>query len=484
MFLHEQKVIELQGGLAILRQAMTIRLQQNAKGRYYNKGDYKPLAVHYREKRLQVHIMMRYATLGLEKLAGALALVLDYFALGRVKFINKYFADDKDLLDKATTAESYRMIVENLRNPVQIGAVGGPLEDNMLILAGPGSGKTTVIVHRCAYLVEVERIPPRQILVLCFNHSSAMELKKRLLKLVGRRTKAITVATYHGAAMRLAGISIRDMAESQGKNSIDFEEIIKRAVALLDGGEDIPGMESDEMRDRLLSGYSHILVDEYQDIDQDQYALVSAIAGKSMETEDCRLALLAVGDDDQNIYTFRGANIRFIRRFQEDYDARIIYLVENYRSSRHIIAASNALIRRNRDRMKGAHATRINRERERNLPGGRWTELDPVSRGRVQVVSVRDPIHQAVYVQSEMDRIRQLDPNVHWGDFAVLARTKAPLGAVRALLEEMVFIPLSFRTRDLMKRPEWTELSLKPSGILPPPLLISCTRKRRTCWIC
>ena len=75
-----------------------------------------------------------------------------------------------------------------------------------------------------------------------------MELKKRLLKLVGRRTKAITVATYHGAAMRLAGISIRDMAESHGKSSIDFEEIIKRAVALLKGREDITGMESDEMR--------------------------------------------------------------------------------------------------------------------------------------------------------------------------------------------------------------------------------------------
>ena len=173
MFLHEQKVITLQGGLAILRQAMTIRLAQTAKGRYYNKGDFKPLAVHYRERRLQVHVMMRYAALALEKLAKALTLVLDYFALGRVKFINKYFEDDKDLLQKATTAESYRTIVENLRNPVQIAAVGKPVEDNMLILAGPGSGKTTVIVHRCANLLEVERIPARQILVLCFNHSSA-----------------------------------------------------------------------------------------------------------------------------------------------------------------------------------------------------------------------------------------------------------------------------------------------------------------------
>jgi ATP-dependent DNA helicase RecQ len=437
MFLHEQKVIELQGGLAILRQAMTIRLEQMAGRRYYNKGDFKPLEIHYREKRLQVHVMMRYATLALEKVAGALTLVLDYFALGRIKFINKYFTDDKELLEKATTAESYRMIVENLRNPVQISAVGKPVEGNMLILAGPGSGKTTVIIHRCAYLLEVERIPARQILVLCFNHSSAMELKKRLLELVGRTGKFVTVATYHGASMRLAGLSLRDMAESHSKEGIDFGGMIKRAVKLLQGEQGIHGMEPDEMRDRLLSGYSHILVDEYQDIDEDQYDLVAAIAGKSLEEEDSRLTLLAVGDDDQNIYTFRGANVGFIRRFQEDYRAKVVYLVENYRSSKHIINASNALIRHNRDRMKGEHPICINRERASNLPGGRWTELDPVSQGRVQLISVQDQWHQAGYVKSEMDRLRNLDPNAQWSDFAVLSRTKAPLAGVRSLLEEV-----------------------------------------------
>ena len=435
MFLHEQKVITLQGGLAILRQAMTIRLAQTAKGRYYNKGDFKPLAVHYREKRLQVHVMMRYATLALEKLAGALTLVLDYFALGRIKFINKYFEDDKDLLEKATAAESYRTIVENLRNSVQVSAVGRPVEDNMLILAGPGSGKTTVIVHRCAYLLEVERIPARQILVLCFNHSSSVVLKKRLSNLVGRAAKGVTVATYHGAAMRLAGISIRDMAESHDKDSIDFDRIIKGAIKLLKGEKDTPGSEPDEVRDRLLAGYSHILVDEYQDIDEIQYDLVSAIAGRSLEEEDGRLTILAVGDDDQNIYTFRGANVRFIRQFQEDYSTKIIYLVENYRSSKHIIAASNALIRANRDRMKGTHPICINHEREPNLPGGRWEQIDPVSEGRVQIVSVKSLLHQAGHVKSEIDRIKNINPTLKWSDFAVLSRTKAPLAAVRSVLE-------------------------------------------------
>jgi len=462
MFLHEQKVITLQGGLAILRQAMTIRLSPNAKGRYYRKGDFKPLAVHYREKRLQVHVMMRYASLALEKIAGALTLVLDYFALGRIEFINKYFKDDKELLEKATTAESFRTIVENLRNPVQISAVGRPIEDNMLILAGPGSGKTMVIVHRCAYLLEVERIPARQILVLCFNHSSAMVIRKRLNNLVGRSARGVMVATYHGAAMRLTGISIRDMAESLHKNDIDFDGIIKTAIALLKGENVISGIEQDEARDRLLAGYSHILVDEYQDIDEDQYDLVSAIAGRSLE-EDRRLSIMAVGDDDQNIYTFRGANVRFIRRFEEDYKTETIYLVENYRSSQYIIAASNALIRVNKDRMKGQHPICINHDRESGLPGGRWSQLDPVSKGRVQIISTKNLLHQAGYIKREIDRIQGLDPQVSWHDFAVLSRTKSPLTSVRAVLEHAGFpikitldktFPL-YRVREIHSVVEW-----------------------------
>lgn len=435
MFLHEQHVIELQGGLAVLRQAMTLRLEEASKGRYYNKGDYKPLEVHYREKRLQVHVMMRYATLALEKIARALTLVLDYFALGRVKFINKYFEGDKTLLDKATTAESFRRIVENLRNPFQIGAVGRPVDDSMLILAGPGSGKTTVIVHRCAYLLEVERIPAHQILVLCFNHSSAMVLKKRLRALVGKVANAVTVATYHGAAMRLAGISIRDMASAHSKNNIEFDRIIKDAIKLLKGEMDIPGTEPDEHRDRLLAGYSHILVDEYQDIDEDQYDLVSAIAGRLESEEDNRLAIMAVGDDDQNIYTFRGANIRFIRQFQTDYSKEVVYLTENYRSSKNIIAASNALICANRDRMKIDHPISINHERQYNQPGGRWDLLDPVSQGRVQIIAVKNQVHQAGYVKGEIDRLMALYPKLKWSDFAILSRTKAPLANVRSILE-------------------------------------------------
>ena len=246
---------------------------------------------------------------------------------------------------------------------------------------------------------------------------------------------AVTVATYHGVAMRLAGISIRDMAAAHSENNIEFDRLIKDAVQLLKGEMDIPGTEPDEHRDRLLAGYSHILVDEYQDIDEDQYELVSAVAGRLEPEENRRLAIMAVGDDDQNIYTFRGANIRFIRQFQSDYSKKVVYLTENYRSGKNIIAAANALIRTNRDRMKIDRPISINRERQYNQPGGRWERLDPVNQGKVQIISVKSPVHQAGYVKDEIDRLMALDPKLKWSDFAILSRTKAPLANVRAILE-------------------------------------------------
>ena len=436
MFLHEHKAIALQGGLAIMRQAMTVRLKTEDRARRYTVGDFKPLAVHYREKRFQVHVMMEYVQLAVERITRALALVLDYFTLGRIKFVRKYFADRQDVIKRATTQETYRNIVEKLGNPVQIATVGSPLEQNTLVLAGPGSGKTTVVVHRCAYLLQVERVPSRQILVLCFNHSAAVSLRRRLNALVGREAGGVLVATYHGAAMRIAGISVRELAEASRDREIDFGKIIVDAVRLLRGECDVPGIQPDEIRDRLLGGTSHILVDEYQDIDQTQYDLVSAVAGRTLEDGEGKLSIMAVGDDDQNIYAFRGANVEFIRRFQQDYPARVVYLVENYRSTRHIIDASNQLIRRNLDRMKTEHPIRINRERAPNRPGGRWELLDPVSKGRVQVVVVRNRRHQAACVKSELERLRGLASDLDWADCAILARRRKDLALVRSVLEE------------------------------------------------
>ena len=93
-----------------------------------------------------------------------------------------------------------------------------------------------------------------------------------------------------------------------------------------------------------------------------------------------------MGDDDQNIYAVNGTSPKFIRRFEQDYSARIEYLVDNYRSSGHIIDASNAVVAPAASRMKAGHAIRINRARRGDPPGGEWESLDAITKGRVQVL--------------------------------------------------------------------------------------------------
>ena len=302
---------------------------------------------------------------------------------------------------------------------------------HLLILAGPGSGKTRVVVHRCAYLLRVKRVPAQAILVLCFNRNAVTELRRRLFDLAGDDAKGVTVQTYHGLSLRLTGHAM----DAQNQSLEYFTELIKEAISLLKGEKTVLGFDADETRDRLLAGYRYILVDEYQDIDTEQYQLISAIAGRTLD-DDNKLTILAVGDDDQNIYSFRGANISFIRQFKEDYQAREHYLVENYRSSAHIIAAANALIQHNKDRMKVAHPIRINQGRKPLPAGGRWQHTDTLVRGRVQIIRCASEQAQAQAVVEELLRLRQLDTQLDWTQCTVLATQWQLLNPVRALLEE------------------------------------------------
>lgn len=446
MFLHEQKIIVLQQGLAVFRQAMTIRLLETK--RRYTKGDYSPLEHHYKERVFQVHVMNEYARLGVEKIKQALGLVTAYFAMDKREFVQRFFAGQKEVLERATSQDSYRRIVDNLGNPVQMAIVSAPVNENMLVLAGPGSGKTRVVVHRCAYLLRVARVPASSVLILCFNRQAASTLRHRLWELVGSDAIGVTVLTYHGLAMRLTGTSFADKLAQGGDDGVDFDALIDQAIRLLKGEEELPGLVQDELRDRLLAGYQHILVDEYQDIDQRQYDLVSAIAGRTLDDEDAKLTIMAVGDDDQNIYTFRGANVAFIRQFEKDYQARFHHLVENFRSTANIIAAGNAHISENRDRMKITHPIKINKGRERLVPGGDWTHLDAFTKGRVQILQVPDRNAQAKALAAQLEKLKKCNPALLWADCAVLARTHEELAIIRTALE-YVEIPVTYTRQDL-----------------------------------
>ena len=164
--------------------------------------------------------------------------------------------------------------------------------------------------------------------------------------------------------------------------------------------------------------------------------MISALAGQTLDDEAGKLTLFAVGDDDQNIYAFNGASVEFIRRFEADYGPRPTYLTGNYRSTGHIIAAANAVIEPARERMKARHPLHIDRARAKDPPGGRWRELDPVSRGRVQILPAGpNPVSQARTALAELLRLAALSPDWDWSRCAVIAREWEYLVPVRAFCE-------------------------------------------------
>ena len=410
MWLHEQEVIRLNRGLTVFRPAMTIRLANDR--RQFTASDFAPLNMHYDEQTIQVHIMDRYAQAGLESMADALRLAMDYFVLPQGDFLKRWLPVPGSELSRQTTGESWHKIVDSLRNPHQRRIVVDDRENpNVLVLAGPASGKTRALVHRIAYLVRVRRQNPRSILALAYN---------RHAELIGDDDRGVIVLTCHALAMRLTGASF--VGRANRLNEPDFKGVLKQAAALLQGDGLLPD-EVDEFRERLLAGFRWILVDEYQDVEADQYALISAIAGRTLAESDDKLSLFAVGDDDQNIYSFSGASVEFVRRFESDYDAQPLMLTQNYRSTKHIVSAANAVIEPALGRMKADSPIEIDRRRTRDSDGGEWSLIDPIAQGRVQVLPVgRSSASQAQAVVAELKRMADLDPDWDWSSCAVVAR--------------------------------------------------------------
>ena len=433
LWLHEQDVIRLNKGLAVFRQAMTIRLERRDR-RGFARSDFEPLALHYKGQVLQIHVMAEFAERGLAAMSEALRLAMDYFTLKEKEFLRRWLPGRDREIGRETTPESWRMIVESLKNPVQQRIVADDRDQtNVLALAGPGSGKTRVLVHRIAYLIRARRENPRGILALAYNRHAAVDIRRRLQDLIGGDARGVTVLTCHAMAMRLAGASFAGRAERPDDDV--FREVMRRATKAL-RGEDLSPEEADERRGRLLAGFRWILVDEYQDIGRDQYELISALAGRTLDDEAGKLTLFAVGDDDQNVYAFNGASVEYIRRFEADYGPRPIYLTDNYRSTAHIVEAANAMIAPARERMKAGRPIRIDRARAKDPEGGRWEKLDPVSRGRVQILPVgRDPVRQARTVMAELLRLAGLSPDWDWSRCAVIAREWSYLVPVRAFCE-------------------------------------------------
>lgn len=421
LWLHEQEIIRLNKGLAVFRPAMTIRLDDNWRKKF-NQADFEPLKQHYQEQVIQIHVMAEYVQRGLVVMQDAIRLIHDYFKYSQAEFLRLWLPDRAEELQRQTTLKSWQAIVESLNDKGQRDIVVDEREiTNVLVLAGPGSGKTRVLVHRIAYLIRVQRENPSGIVALAYNRHAAVQIRQRLYALIGQDSYGVTILTLHSLAMRLVGSSFAE--RSHQADEPDFDQLLHDATALLKGEGLLPE-EADSLRDHLLGGFRWILVDEYQDINEAQYQLISALAGRALSDEDGKINLFAVGDDDQNIYSFQGASCEYIRRFERDYLAKPSYLIENYRSTNHIINACNQVIYYAAERMKIQHPIRINQARQEHAPGGEWQQLDPISQGRVQILPVSiNPSNRAMDVMTELQRLASCDSSWNWSNCAVISRT-------------------------------------------------------------
>ena len=352
----------------------------------------------------------------------------------------------------------------------------------LLIVAGAGSGKTTVLTRRIAYALATGGAHPGQILAITFTNKAAREMLERITELVGPAASGMWISTFHSACVRILrreakalgrkqNFTIYDSADSlrlvtqvakeedvdtklitakslrnrisnlknelqtpddyaqtyrEGNpqeratlavyrryqerlavaNAFDFDDLIMETVHLLEAFPDIAA--------NYRARFSHILVDEYQDTNPAQYRLVRTLAGADLPQPTAELTV--VGDADQSIYAFRGATVRNIVEFEEDFpSARTILLEQNYRSTQTILSAANAVIRNNSNR------------RDKRL----WTD-----RGQGEQITGWVAESEQAEAQFIVDTIDELMDagNFQYGDFAVFYRTNAQSRAIEDAL--------------------------------------------------
>ena len=455
VWLHDNKVVELKQGRALITSAMSIKLNENGRvngrKRRLKHGDFEAQKNHYEGRRVQVHVVGEYAKQAAYSGGDShLRFIQDYFSMQQAAFVKKYFRtkEQKKVLELATGIESYRRIVESLnQNQEQQAIVQSRDGANDMVLAGPGSGKTTVIAHRCAYLLRMRRVKRSSIVVLCFNRHAALQLRRKVYELVGDDAAGVVIQTYHGLALRLLGRTMAQIDSEEQSKGLSFDEIIPAAIKLLESKAETESIDTELWRRQLIGNLTHILVDEYQDIDEIAYKFVSLLSGKSALEGQDKLRILAVGDDDQSIYGFAGASVKYIRQFEQDYQDRtnpkwikpvqMHHMVQNYRSTRNIIAAANAIIANNLDRMKMAHPIKIDSLRsQQEAAGGFMEELDPITGGKIQVLEIHSRLEQPYACVGEIQRylsLSRLHRPVHC---CVIARTNADLMPVRVALEQ------------------------------------------------
>ncbi|PLS67902.1 MAG: RecQ family ATP-dependent DNA helicase [Cyanobacteria bacterium M5B4] len=371
MWMYRNKIILIGEGLNLSTQYMKLKVIKNVRVTKIQDEYPKKVQPHYGSQIRRTHIMLDYAEKCYKKEFEPQQYIDDYFNLPKDEFNSVHPEINTPSKLLPVTQEDFDRIMSPL-NPIQkeIVLCEAPA---ICVIAGPGSGKTRTIVHRIAYLIKVKRVDPSKIIALAYNRNAVRELRIRLQKLIGELASRLRVYTFHGLSLAILGRTV-EKTKAAGNNRSQvveekFEALIKDACQYLTQIDEDQDSEDLQLRvSQLVGNCEYIFVDEYQDVAEYEYNLVKLIAGlqvledksKSVATNIC-----VIGDDDQNIYEFRGTSTEYIRSFQAEYQAKQFLLTENYRSTEPIIAAANRLIQNNTDRLKrrGDEQVRIDNAR-------------------------------------------------------------------------------------------------------------------------
>lgn len=328
LYLAKIDSMRLEGGFLVLYNGMELtRLELDNKIKY-KKEDYKQLNEFYRQKIRQIHIVGEYANMMVRDYDAAQQFVSDYFQLDYKKFLNKYFAGERaEEIERNITPAKYNKLFNEL-SPTQQNIINDNASPYIVVTAGPGSGKTRVLVHKLASLLLLEDVKHEQLLMVTFSRAAATEFKQRLYALIENAASFVEIKTFHSYCFDLLG----------KKGSLkESEDVVKKAAEMIRNGDVEPGRITKTV----------VVIDEAQDMDANEFSLIEALMDRNEE-----MRVIAVGDDDQNIYQFRGSDSKYLRSFITDRGAVKYELLENYRSCPNIVELANLFAETITERMK------------------------------------------------------------------------------------------------------------------------------------
>ena len=345
LFLHNIRLIRLEGGRVLHHMQIEVFLDKDLSSRkQYTRDDYKQRMIPlYAHKRASIHIMNYYVHLLNKSPSEADLFSTDYFTLSFDEFVDKHKI--RQMLKLPISKNRYEKITKGLTDEQQE-IVFDEKTTTMLILAGPGTGKTKVLVNKIAHMIIEGDYKPEHFLMLTFTRSAAHEFKQRLYDLLSDLAYDIDIYTFHGYATELAGIKVKEEEKKENILARLIPEVTKKLI-------------NNEL---FLPFKNAVILDEFQDVNDESFKFIIELYNLFSQMENnersSEVRMIAVGDDDQCIMEMTtGANVDFMRKFvnsfqSEENEQRKWYkLTQNFRSKKDIVEYNNSFASKIIDRI-------------------------------------------------------------------------------------------------------------------------------------